>query len=41
MALASVQDVLSFWFDELTPQQWFNTFARGGRGDRDALCPNP
>jgi len=28
MALASVQDVLSFWFDELTPQQWFNTFAR-------------
>ena len=28
MALVSVQDVLSFWFDELTPQQWFNTFAK-------------
>ncbi len=25
--LATAQDVLSFWFDELTKEQWFNTFA--------------
>lgn len=26
MALPTIQDVLMFWFDELTPQQWFNSF---------------
>lgn len=27
MTLTKPQDVLSFWYEELTPQQWFNTFA--------------
>ena len=27
MPLTTPQDVLSFWYEELTPQQWFNTFA--------------
>ena len=27
MALTTPQDVLTFWYEELTPQQWFNTFA--------------
>ena len=25
--MVTVDDVLAFWFDELTPEQWFKTFA--------------
>ncbi|HCH99801.1 MAG TPA: DUF924 domain-containing protein, partial [Alphaproteobacteria bacterium] len=25
--MATADDVLAFWFDELTPEQWFKTFA--------------
>ena len=26
--MATADDVLAFWFDELTPEQWFKTFAK-------------